>query len=141
METFSEPQDLVSLLCGVIDQYQNMDTAGYRERFLQLLDKAVALAGNRTDRVFVLSIPDYSATPFVQADTKARVHEAVDQFNAINKDLTLRRNIAYIDITPLTRKAATDQTLLAADGLHYSGKEHQLWAERLAPVMLKHLKP
>ena len=50
--------DVVSLLCGVNDQYQHLDTAGYRTRFEQLLDKAIALAGNRTRHVFVLSIPD-----------------------------------------------------------------------------------
>jgi lysophospholipase L1-like esterase len=132
--------DLVSLLIGVNDQYQHLDTAGYRERFTQLLHKAIALAGNRTHRVFVLSIPDYSATPFVAEDNKARVHAEIDAFNAINKEITLQRNIAYIDITPLTRKAATDATLLASDKLHYSGIQHQQWAELLAPVMKKSLE-
>jgi lysophospholipase L1-like esterase len=51
--------DVVSLLIGVNDQYQGLDTAGYRLRFSQLLEKAIQLTGNRKSRVFVLSIPDY----------------------------------------------------------------------------------
>lgn len=132
--------DVVTLLIGVNDQYQQLDTAGYRHRFRQLLDKAIALAGNRINRVFVLSIPDYSATPFVVAESKARVHSQIDGFNAINKEITLTRNVAYIDITPLTREVAMDKTLLASDGLHYSGKEHKKWAELLAPVIAKNLQ-
>ena len=58
------PFDVVSLLIGVNDQYQLRDTNGYRERFRQLLLKSISLAGNKRNHVFVLSIPDYSVTPF-----------------------------------------------------------------------------
>jgi lysophospholipase L1-like esterase len=131
--------DIVSLLIGVNDQYQHLDTAGYRTRFSQLLDKAVALAANRKNHVFVLSIPDYSATPFVDEPYKEQVRTAIDGFNAINKEITLLNGISYIDITPLTRQAATDTSLLANDELHYSGKAHQQWAELLAPAIKKDL--
>jgi lysophospholipase L1-like esterase len=130
----------VTLLIGVNDQYQGLDTAGYRERFTQLLERAVGLAGNRPSRVFVLSIPDYSATPFVAEQDKSRVRAEVEAFNAINKEVTLGRDIAYIDITQLTRQAATDALLLAGDGLHYSAKAHQQWAALLAPLIEQALK-
>lgn len=129
--------DIVSLLIGVNDQYQGLDTAVYRIRFTQLLDKAVALAGQRPRRVIVLSIPDYSATPFVAEEDKATVRTEIDAFNAINNEITIRRGISYIDITPLTREAATDLSLLATDHLHYSAKEHQQWAALVAPVIKK----
>lgn len=132
--------DIVTLLIGVNDQYQHIDTATYRSHFTQLLKKSIELAGNRPSHVFVLSIPDYSATPFVGANDKERVHKEIDNFNAINREITLQNNIAYIDITPLTREAATDASLLADDGLHYSAKEHQKWADLLAPKILEALK-
>ncbi len=132
--------DAVSLLIGVNDQYQGVDTAVYRIRFLQLLNKAIELTGSRSDRVFVLSIPDYSATPFVPAGEKQRVSHEIDQFNSINKQLTLEKNIIYIDITPLTREAMNDGSLLASDQLHYSAKEHQMWADLLVPHMNKALQ-
>jgi lysophospholipase L1-like esterase len=132
--------DVVSLLIGVNDQYQRLDTAGYRMRFTQLLQKAVALAGNRRNRVFVLSIPDYSATPFVNEGDKARVRTEIDAFNAINKEVTISYDISYTDITPATREADTDVSLLANDRLHYSAKAHGQWAELVAPAMIEALK-
>jgi lysophospholipase L1-like esterase len=127
--------DIVTLLIGVNDQYQGVDTASYRTRFRQLLNISIELAGNRKTRVFVLSIPDYSATPFVSASDKNRVSKEIDWFNAINKQETLQMNVAYIDITPSTRQAAFDPTLIASDGLHPSGKEYRKWAEMLAPMV------
>ncbi len=132
------PFGVVTLLIGVNDQYQHMDTAGYRLRFAQLLQTAIALAGNRTSRVFVLSIPDYSVTPFGGGST--RIRQEVDAFNAINQQITLAANVAYISITDISRQAATDQSLTANDGLHPSGKQYALWAKVLAPVMEKALK-
>jgi len=127
--------DLVSLLIGVNDQYRGMDTGGYALRFRQLLDKAISLANGKQSRVFVLSIPDYSATPFVSADQKPRVSMQIDWFNAINKRITSAYGISYTDITPSTREAATNSSLIASDGLHPSGTEYKKWADMLAPKM------
>ena len=131
--------DIVTLLIGVNDQYQHVDTATYRIRFTQCLQKAITLSANRSDRVFVLSIPDYSVTPFVPAPNKAQVSMEIDWFNAINKQVTLQYNIAYIDITPGTRQAAFDSSLIAYDGLHPSGKEYNVWAKMLAPFIKRSL--
>jgi len=127
--------DIVTLLIGVNDQYQRGDTTGYRERFLALLNKAVDLADGRKTHVFVLSIPDYSVTPFVVENDKADVSRQIDLFNAINKEVSLQNNITYIDITPSTRQAANDPSLIANDGLHPSGKEYAVWAGMLAPLI------
>ncbi|MCW3072966.1 MAG: lysophospholipase and related esterase [Flaviaesturariibacter sp.] len=126
--------DLVTLLIGVNDQYQGVDTALYRTRFTQLLQKSIELAGGKKTQVFVLSIPDYSATPFVSPGSKPRVSAEIDWFNSINKQVTVAYGVSYIDITPLTRQAANDPSLLANDGLHYSGKEHKLWADLLVAM-------
>ena len=56
--------DLVTLQIGVNDQYQGADPGRYRPAFAALLRRAVALAGGRPERVVVLSIPDWSVTPF-----------------------------------------------------------------------------
>ena len=130
--------DIVTLLIGVNDQYQGMNISDYATHFQQLLNTSIELAGNRKRHVFVLSIPDYSATPFVDPSKKAQVSKEIDAFNAVNKQITQQYNIAYIDITPSTRLAATDPSLIANDGLHPSGKEYKVWANLLAPV-IKHV--
>ena len=127
------PYDIVSLLIGVNDQYQSRDTTGYRQRFTGLLEKSIQLSGNRPSRVFVVSIPDYSATPFVPQAQKPQVSKEVDWFNSINKDVTEQRKISYTDITPGSRDAATNTALVASDGLHPSGLEYAKWAMMLAP--------
>ena len=132
--------DIVSLLIGVNDQFEQSGTTGYGERFSALLNIAVDLAGGRKSRVFVLSIPDYSVTPFVPEKEKALVSMQIEQFNAINKEITLQNNITYIDITPSTRQAATDASLIANDGLHPSAKEYAVWANILAPLIKKALQ-
>jgi lysophospholipase L1-like esterase len=132
--------NIVTLLIGVNDQYQRLDTAGYTVRFEELLNKAIHHAGNRKANVFVVSMPDYSATPFVAPSSKARVSMEIDQFNAINKRITQQYNISYTDITPSTKEAANDASLVANDGLHPSGKEYRKWANMLAPKIKDVLK-
>jgi len=129
------PYDLVSLLIGVNDQYQRHDTVGYRDNFLQLLNKSIQLAGGLRNHVFVLSIPDYSVTPFGQNLDTALIRLQIDQFNVINKGVTLQNNCQYLDITPSTREAINDPSLIAADGLHPSAKEYKKWADSLGPMM------
>ncbi len=132
--------DVVSLLIGVNDQYQTHDTTGYRQRFTLLLERSVQLAKGKKENVFVLSIPDYSVTPFAAGYDTARIRLEIDWFNAINKEVTALYNCAYLDITASTREARYDPSLIATDGLHPSGSEYKKWADRLGPLMLPVLK-
>lgn len=132
--------DIVSLLIGVNDQYQTHDTTGYRLKFSFILEKAITIARRDKNHVFVLSIPDYSVTPFAANTDTARIRREIEQFNAINKAVTLQYGCAYLDITPSTREARTNRDLLAADGLHPSGLEYKKWAERLGPLIQANLK-
>lgn len=127
--------DIVSLLIGVNDQYQRRDTTGYRDRFRQILLKSISLAANKRNHVFVLSIPDYSVTPFAATADTAFIRMQIDQFNRINREVTSLESCNYLDITASTREAAYDLSLIASDGLHPSGKEYGKWAGWLAPMM------
>ncbi len=129
------PFDAVSILIGVNDQYQGADTAEYRTRFTQLLQKCIVLANNLPDHVFVLSIPDYSVTPFGKNLDVKMISKEIDEFNAINKELALLYKVQYLDITPSTRLAAYDPELICPDGLHPSGLEYKKWSEKLGPLI------
>jgi lysophospholipase L1-like esterase len=133
------PYDLVTLLIGVNNQYQYLDTAQYRTQFIQCLNKAIEYSGNRKQRVFVLSIPDYGATPF-GANNAAQIALEIDRFNAINKQVCLQMNIDYTDITASTRRAANNPSLVAGDGLHPSSMEYAKWAVILKGKMLSLVK-
>jgi lysophospholipase L1-like esterase len=127
--------DFVTLLIGVNNQYQGRSQAEYRTEFTELLNTAIRYAGNLTTRVAVLSIPDWGATPFANAQDTALIRTQIDAFNAINKQITLSYGVQYIDITTSTRMALTDSSLVAGDGLHPSGKEYKKWATILAAFM------
>lgn len=132
--------DIVSLLIGVNDQYQKHDTTGYRDQFTYLLEKSIQLAKGKKEHVFVLSIPDYSVTPFAQYNDTAAIRKELDLFNKINKEVTELYRCTYIDITPSTREAKTNRGLLAPDGLHPSGIAYSKWAQLLGPLILDSFK-
>ncbi|MGG9961088.1 GDSL-type esterase/lipase family protein [Ferruginibacter sp. SUN106] len=127
--------DFVTLLIGVNNQYQGRSQVEYATEFTSLLNTAIQFAGNRPYRVAVLSIPDWSVTPFANGQNKALIAKQIDSFNIINKQIALAKSANYIDITASTRMAATDPSLVATDGLHPSGKEYNKWAVLLAAVI------
>ena len=127
----------VSLLVGVNDQYRGENPEHYGMAFEQLLQQAINLTGNKKERVFVLSIPDWGATPFAEGKDRDRIAQQIDNFNRMNSEITQRYGVCYISITESTRQAAANSKLLASDGLHYSKKEYANWAGLLAESMMR----
>ena len=122
--------DLVSLLIGVNNQYQGKPAGQYEIEFENLLKKSIQLAKGKKENVFVVSIPDYGYTPFGKP-RQAEISKALDQFNAINKRITEKAGIIYINITDISRQGIDQPDLVAGDGLHPSGKMYSLWVERI----------
>lgn len=121
--------DLVSLLIGVNNQYQGASIETYKVEFRALLEKAIVLAGNDKSKVFVVSIPDYAYTPFGKGS--ATISQEIDEYNAINKEITDSFGVKYHDITPISREGLNDPTLVASDNLHPSGKQYTKWVEEI----------
>ncbi len=134
------PYDLVSLLIGVNDQYQNRDISKYPQRFSWLLEKAIALAGNRPGHVFVVSIPDYGVTPFGQKRDPEEISRELARYNAINRRIADSLEVMYINITPISKRAATNEALIAEDELHPSGRMYELWVEKIVPKLLAKIR-
>ncbi|MEP6700548.1 MAG: SGNH/GDSL hydrolase family protein [Bacteroidota bacterium] len=131
-EPLRSSYDFVSLLIGVNNQFRGLSVDSYKPEFEELLRKAIHYAGDKPDHVIVLSIPDWGVTPFANGRDRIEIARAIDAYNTANKEITLRFNVHYVDITPWTREAATDNSLIAPDGLHPSGKEYRRWAESIA---------
>jgi lysophospholipase L1-like esterase len=124
--------DIVSILIGVNNQYRGRSSTEYAEQFEVLLQQAIGFAGKHPEHVFVLSIPDWGATPFAEGRDKTQIAKEIDTFNVINKTIAEKYQVHYIDITPGSREAATDLSLVTSDHLHPSGKEYSRWAKKLA---------
>ncbi|KXK16114.1 MAG: GDSL-like Lipase/Acylhydrolase [Chloroflexi bacterium OLB14] len=134
------PYDMVSLLIGVNNQYRGYDIEEYRTEFIFLLNKAIEYAGGDNQKVFVLSIPDWGVTPFANGRDAEKIASEIDAFNKVNKDESEKAGVAYMDITPVSREAVKDATLIAGDGLHPSGKMYAQWAKLALPIALEILK-
>ncbi len=134
--------DIVSLLIGVNDQYDKQDSTKYKQRFEKLLQKAISLAGTDASKVFVISIPDYGMTDYAKNKklNAQKITQEIDYYNKINKEITLKYKVKYFDITPISRKAGTDKSLIASDGLHPSEKMYSEWIELMANEVLEMLK-
>ena len=134
------PYDLVSLLIGVNNQYRGYDINEYREGFKFLLNKAIEYSGGDPDRVIVFSIPDWGVTPFASGRDEAKIASEIDAFNLVNFEETEKTGAHYVDITPVSRRAKNDDSLIAPDGLHPSGAMYAEWANRALPIALDILK-
>lgn len=127
------PYALVTLLIGVNNQYRGRDAEQYRKEFVGLLHRAIAFAGGDARHVVVVSIPDWGVTPFAASRDWAKIGAEIDHFNAINAEETKRAGARYADITPISRHAATDASLVAPDGLHPSAKMYTSWISVIEP--------
>ena len=134
------PYDLVSLLIGVNNQYRGLDIDEYREEFIFLLNKAIEYAGGDAKRVIVLSIPDWGVTPFAKSRDSKEIATEINLFNSVNREESEKAGVYYVNITPSSREAVTDSALIAADGLHPSGKMYAEWAGLAYPEVLKILE-
>ena len=132
--------DLVTLLIGVNDQYRAYPVDGYREDFQFILGKAIEYAGGDTDKVIVLSIPDWGITPFAAGRDGQQITRQIDQFNVVNHEESQKAGVHYVEVTSISREAVSDADLIASDGLHPSGKMYAVWAKKVLPVVKEIIK-
>lgn len=133
------PYDLVTLLIGVNNQYRGYELGQYQKEFAELLHQAIGFAGNRADRVIVVAIPDYGCTPF-GAEMAEKIDRELKVYNDIAQEISQKAGVAFVDIFPISKKAAHDASLIAEDKLHPSASMYTLWTEAIFPIVLSKLK-
>lgn len=133
--------DFVTLLIGVNNQYRGRDAGEFATEFDALLQRAIGFANGRSDRVLVLSIPDWGATVFGRASGRdlAQLSREIDAYNAAQRAVCERHGVAFVDITPASRDDAMNPDLLAEDGLHPSAAMYARWSALAAPVATRML--
>ncbi|OLS28801.1 MAG: hypothetical protein HeimC2_04020 [Candidatus Heimdallarchaeota archaeon LC_2] len=136
-EIFEPPYDLVTLLIGVNNQYRGEDKNKYRSELTDLIYQAIDFSGGIRSNVLVISIPDWSNTPFADNKNRAEIATEIDIYNKINLEQCDLLEVKFMDITPISRKAKQDPTLIAEDGLHPSGKMYEQWVQLMFPIVEK----
>lgn len=133
-----EPKyDLVSLLIGVNNQYKGKPLDIFKLEFQELLNTSIALAQGKPENVFVLTIPDWSVTPFARFRDKEKIVRELETYNTLIGEETKKRQVQLIDITKISRNAAVNPSWVASDSLHPSKKMYKAWAKKISKSILK----
>jgi lysophospholipase L1-like esterase len=130
--------DLVSLLIGVNNQYQNRSFDEFKIEFEELLQTALNLSTD-TKQVFVVSIPDYGVTPFGSANAEI-IAEQLDMYNQYMEDVCDGESVLFINITDISRELGDQSGALANDQLHPSGEQYSKWVDRMLPFVVELIK-
>lgn len=123
--------DMVSILIGVNDQFRGNTIEEYRDQLKITIESAIKLAKGSSSKVFVVSIPDWSFTPFGTNYDKAKISKEIDDFNKVGKAVSENLNVKFIDITPISRISSEAYDLVVSDGLHPSRKMYALWVDEI----------
>lgn len=140
-QNLSNDYDLVTLLIGVNNQYQSKPFSLYEEEFPILVNNAIAFAKGDKNRVIVVSIPDYAFTPFGQnTSNPQQISTQIDQYNNFAQTYCQQNDIAFVNITDITREGINNPDLVASDGLHPSKLAYTKFVERLIPLALEKIQ-
>jgi len=126
--------EVVTLLIGVNDVVRGIAATAYVANLRTILDELVGRVG--AERIVTVAVPDYTVTP-AGADygDPAQRHDGIVAANTEMAREAADRGVAFVDIFDVSLLARDDRTLVAADGLHPSGRQYGLWVDRIAPVV------
>ena len=126
--------EFVTVLIGVNDVVQGVPIDRYEANAVTILE--ALLDRLPADRIVTIAVPDYTVTPSgADYGDPRHQHDGIVATNDVMKRLSDERGVHYVDTFDLSLRAADDRSLVAADGLHPSGKQYGLWVERLKPIV------
>jgi acyl-CoA thioesterase-1 len=126
-----------TLLIGVNDWVQGVDVATFHKNLVFILDHMQSGLKDKNNLVLV-TIPDFGVTPTGGQYAYGRdISAGIAGFNEIIKEEAKKRNLALVDIFPVSKNMKDHPELVAADGLHPSAREYAIWEEMIFPVVHK----
>jgi acyl-CoA thioesterase-1 len=128
-----EPFSMATLMIGVNNQFQGVDTRVFEAELDTLISLALQMTDGNPERLLGFSIPDYGVTPVGELFGPDRIGREIQIHNFILARKFGERDIVMIDITALSRLAATEPQLVARDGLHYSREMYRRWVALMLP--------
>jgi len=129
--------NLVSLLIGVNNQFQNQSFTKFETEFDILLNKSIEFAGD-INNVFVVSIPDYGVTPFGRSNSES-IGKEIDRYNKYISVQCEEKGIPFINITEVSRELGDSEGALASDNLHPSGSQYAQWTDIIVTTVIEFL--
>jgi acyl-CoA thioesterase-1 len=127
----TEKFDLVSLLIGVNNQYRGLSIQDFEIELRELFETTISFSKSGSSNVLILSIPDWSAFPFAEGRDINKISKEIDAFNAVVKKMSDEFNFLFINVTDISRRAASNESLVAEDSLHPSKEMYRLWVDKI----------
>ena len=139
--TFDKPFDIISIQIGVNNQYRGESLVQFGEELEDLFETIASNYYLKDAKQFVVSIPDWGATPFGSSYDRVQIAIEINQFNGLKRNASEARSVPFINITDISRTNPDAPELVASDGLHPSELMYSYWIERIFPVVKQQLLP
>ncbi len=133
--------EFVTVQIGVNDVVRGVPEATYSENVTYILD--ALLERLPPNRILAVATPDYTLTPMGGSfGNRAQQSAEIAAFNDVFQEAARERGIAFVpDVFEISRRVASDLSLVASDGLHPSGTQYALWVDAIQPVVEELLAP
>ncbi|MEF8800179.1 MAG: GDSL-type esterase/lipase family protein [Halolamina sp.] len=131
--------DLVTLLIGANDCFQEQAPGTFHPTFVAVLDRAISFAPSPAN-VVVITVPDYTLTPVGQQNEPEEHASRLNAYNRIIEEEAAAAGTRFVDVVPPSKQVVGRPELIAEDDLHPSPEQYDRWLERLSPVAIEALK-
>lgn len=132
--------DIVFVGVGVNDHFHEFGVANLETALERIANSLLPLVAEPAD-VVMLSMVDWRVTP--RGATYVAGWRSADpaDYNAALATFAAANGFGFVDVTTMSLAQADDLSLIAADGLHASGKLYSRWVDvALLPAALERLQ-
>lgn len=129
-----------TLQIGANDWVRGVPPETFRQNLAAILEGM--LKDVPSDRIIVVTIPDYSITPGgIGIGLGREASSGIQEFNMIIQEESAKRKIMVVDVFEVSQAMRDDPTLVSDDGLHPSAKEYAIWEQLIYPVAYNIIHP
>ncbi|MCE3277916.1 MAG: lipolytic protein family [Bacteroidetes bacterium] len=129
-----------TLLIGVNDWVQGVDTKTFQKNLIFIIEKVQATLPDKT-KFILITIPDFGVTPTGSKYSGGKnISAGISEFNKIIIEEAKKRNLKTVDLFEISKEMGKDKSLVAEDGLHPSAKEYAIWEKIIFPIVYSLLK-
>ena len=129
----ADEYDLVTLLIGANNCFQEQPAGTFRPKFEATLDRAIGFAPD-PESVVVITVPDYTLTPVGRQNQPSEHASRLTAYNDIVEDAAEAAGARLVDVVPPSREVIDRPELIAEDDLHPAPEQYELWLDRIYPV-------
>tara|TARA_Y100000389_G_C17459268_1_gene520458 strand:+ start:1914 stop:2639 length:726 start_codon:yes stop_codon:yes gene_type:complete len=130
------PYDWISILIGVNNQSQGKNIEVFKADLEQLISQSILFVGNKKNRLFVISIPDWGKMPFAKNQEREKIATEIDNYNQIIYEVCSRKEVGFIDITQISRTLDSNPHFIGSDSLYPSKSQYAKWVEEIIPFFI-----